>query len=438
MACASDSRLADRLARLIRVPTISRRDGRDEAAFHDFRSLLAEMYPLTHQHLEHELVSGGSILFRWPGTTGPTILLMAHYDVVPVDGQEWSRAPFSGEVEGGAVHGRGTLDDKGTLFVILEAVESLLADGFAPTTQVYLSFGDDEEVGGSHAGKVAEALKTRGVTPDVVIDEGGAVVSGMLPMVSGELAMIGITEKGMANVVLTARNQGGHASAPPKNGATAQLAAAILALERNPFPSRSNPVIVEMIKTLTSRMPRWLRPIMTARVVKPLIPPAMSRVGETTGALVRTTVAVTMLSGSSAPNVLPNEASATLNIRIAPGETLAATRARLSKILRGTGVEISACDGSDPAPVSSTTGASFARIKAALAKSHPLALAVPYVMVQSSDSRHMAPISKDIYRFMPFRISADQLASIHGADEHIDVSALSVGVEFYRQIIAGT
>ena len=437
MTQPQSERLGGRLARLVRVPTISIRDGRDEAAFDAFRALLAEMYPLTHKHLDRELAAGGSMLLRWPGGDGPSTLLMAHYDVVPVGGQEWSRAPFGGDIDDGAVHGRGSLDDKGALFVILEAVESLLAEGHSPGGDVYLSFGDDEELGGPHAHQVADLLDSRGVRADRVIDEGGAVVVGMLPMVAGHLAMIGVTEKGIAIVRLTARNQGGHASAPPKNGATAQLARAIVKLERQPFPTRSNRVVVDMVKTLANRMPKPIAALVSARLAEPLVAPLLRRLGGAAGALTHTTVAVTMLQGSPAPNVLAHEATASLNVRIAPGETVASTRARLETILRGTGVEVEVCDGTDPAPISPTNGTSYQLITTALAKSHPNALPVPYVMVQASDSRHFTGICGDIYRFMPFVISAGQLASIHGADESIDISALEKGVEFYRQIIAG-
>lgn len=430
--------LADRLAQLIRVPTISLRGNRDEAAFVQFRTLLSEMYPRTHQHLEHELVVGGCILFHWPGRNGPSTLLMAHYDVVPVSDADWTQKPFDGVTDRGRIYGRGSLDDKGPLFVIMEAVESLLTEGITPDGDVYLSFGDDEEIGGPHATVVAEQLAKRGVRPDLVVDEGGAIVSGMVPGVSGELAMVGVAEKGLANFRLTARSQAGHASAPGKNGAAVQLARAIVRLDRNPFPVRSNPVIVAMVKTLAVRMPRWLSPLVSARISESLIPHILARLGGPVGALARTTVAVTTLSGSPAANVLANEATATLNVRIAPGETLAATHQHLEKMLVGTGVTIDVEYGSDPVPSSPTDGAAFERVKAALARSHPSALPVPYVMVQASDSRHFAKIAPNIYRFMPFAISADQLRSIHGADESLDISALSAGIDFYRHLIAAS
>lgn len=435
---AVTAELAERLARLVSVPTVSLPTGRDDAAFAQFRTLLFQMYPLTHQHLEHEQVGDGCLLFRWPGRGGPSTLLMAHYDVVPVTEKEWTRPPFGGEIDQGVIYGRGCLDDKGPLLVILEAVESLLAQGITPDGDVYLSFGDDEEIGGTHATVVADLLDSRGVRPDLIVDEGGAIISGMVPAVSGKLAMIGVAEKGIANLRLTARSQAGHASAPQKNGAAVQLAHAIVRLDRNPFPVRSNPVVVEMVKTMAPRMPKWLAPIVSARISESLLPRILARLGGSVAALARTTVAVTTLTGSPAANVLANEATATVNVRIAPGETVAATRAHLEKLLRGSDVSIDVESGTDPVPSSPTTGPSFERIKAALARSHPDALPVPYVMVQSSDSRHFAKISRNIYRFMPFAISASQLRAIHGADESLHVSALGPGVEFFRNLIAPT
>lgn len=433
---SATARLGDRLARLIGVPTISLRTDRDDASFATFRTLLSEMYPLTHQHLDRELVADGCILFRWAGGGGPSTLLMAHYDVVPVADAEWTHAPFGGEIDRGVIYGRGCLDDKGPLFVILEAVESLLAEGNTPDGDVYLSFGDDEEIGGSHATVVADLLESRSVHPDLVVDEGGAIVSGMVPVVSGNLAMIGVAEKGNANFRLTARSQAGHASAPQRNGAAVQLARAIVRLDRKPFPARSNPVIVEMVATMAARMPRWLAAIVSTRLAEPLIPRILARLGGTVAALARTTTAVTTLSGSPAANVLATEATAILNTRIAPGETVASTQAHLEKILRGTGVTVDVESGSDPVPVSPINNASFERIKAALAQSYPDALPVPYVMVQSSDSRHFAKITRNIYRFMPFAISASQLSAIHGADESLDLATLRPGIEFYRHLIA--
>jgi carboxypeptidase PM20D1 len=427
---------ADRLAQLIRVPTVSLRTGRDEAAFARFRTLLSQLYPLTHQRLDHELVAGGSLLFHWPGAGGPSTLLMAHYDVVPATAPDWARAPFGGEVDEGKIHGRGCLDDKGPLFVILEAVESLLAQGIMPDGDVYLSFGDDEEIGGPHATVVAGLLESRGVRPDLVVDEGGAIVSGVFPAVAGDLAMIGVAEKGIANLRLTARGRAGHASAPEKNGPAVRLARAIVAVEGNPFPFRSNPVITEMVRTLAARMPKWLAPVVSAPITGPLIPRMLARSRGPAGALARTTVGVTTLSGSPAANVLADEATATLNVRIALGETLAATRDHLTKVVRGTGVTVDIEYGNDPIRTSPTSGAAYERVKAALARSHPDALPVPYVMVQASDSRHFAKISRNIYRFMPFAISASQLQSIHGADENLDISALASGIEFYRHLIA--
>src|SRR5688572_19417707 len=149
---------AERLAEAIRIPTISHEDSArfDAAAFAAFHELLRTRFPRVHARLRRETVAGYSLLYTWPGADPrlPPLLLMGHMDVVPVEaGTEarWQQAPFGGVIAGGYVWGRGTLDDKVSVLGTLEAVEMLLAEGFAPRRTVLLAFGHDEEVGGQGA-----------------------------------------------------------------------------------------------------------------------------------------------------------------------------------------------------------------------------------------------------------------------------------------------
>ncbi|MGB4136446.1 MAG: M20/M25/M40 family metallo-hydrolase, partial [Microbacterium sp.] len=217
--------IAERLSRMIRLPTVSAElDERGTGPFEAFAALLAELYPLTHEHLTREWHTEFGLLFRWKGrTTAPDaeapgpLVLMAHYDVVPVDESDpWTYPPFEGRIADGSVYGRGALDDKGPLIVVIEAVENLLAEGFTPARDVYLSFGGNEETFGSAALAISDAFRERGITPWLVVDEGGAVVDSPLPIVPGEAAMIGVGEKGILTLRLSARGDGGHASTPPR------------------------------------------------------------------------------------------------------------------------------------------------------------------------------------------------------------------------------
>jgi len=430
---------AARLAELVRIPTISSREPgeADPAAFARFRERLVELYPATHRALDREVLGDGALLYRWrSGTDLAPMVLMAHYDVVPVAGQDWSRDPFSGLVEDGVVHGRGAIDDKGALVAILEAVESLLADGFTPARDVYLSFGDDEEVAGMGAKLAVAALTARGIRPWAVLDEGGAVVSGVFPGVPGRTAVVGLAEKGLLDVELVTTDPGGHASAPVRGGAPARLARAILRIDDNPFPARLHDVVLGMVDALGRHAPVGYRTLFAhAEYLRPALAAILSRAGREANALVRTTVAITRLEGSRAANVLATRASAHANIRIALGETVASTVDRLRRVIDDPGVELRVVSGNDPSPVSRADNEAFALVSAAIRSVYPDAAVAPYVMVQASDARHLSQVCDSVYRFMPFDLTKDELAALHAADERISVSALHRGAGFYRYLI---
>jgi len=184
------------------------------------------------------------LLFVWKGADASLkpILLVAHQDVVPIEtGTEgkWTHPPFSGAVADGFIWGRGTVDDKGSLGGILEAVNTLLAKGFQPKRTIYLAFGQDEEIGGSNgAEKVADLLKTRGKEFEFVLDEGYAIVSkNMVPGVSAPVAIIGTSEKGYLSLEPTVDSPGGHSSMPQRESSIGILSAAVQAVERHPMPA---------------------------------------------------------------------------------------------------------------------------------------------------------------------------------------------------------
>ncbi len=430
---------AARLAELIRIPTVSHRDRSavDEGAFADFRARLAELYPRTHAVLEREQLGDGALLYRWRGTTDePPLVLMAHYDVVPVTGQDWSRDPFSGLIEDGVVHGRGAIDDKGSLVAILEAVEALVTTGFTPRRDVWLSFGDDEEVTGTGAQLAVAAFTERGIRPWAVLDEGGAVVRGMFPGVPGQVALVGLAEKGHLHAELVASDPGGHASAPVPGGAPAQLARAILALETRPFPARLHDVVLGMVDAAGRHAAGPLRGVFAhAGSLRPLLAAVLSRAGREANALVRTTVAVTTLEGSNASNVLATTARAGLNVRIALGETVESTVDRLRRVIDDPRVELRVLSGSDPSPVSRTDNEAYALVAAAAQAAYPDAAVAPYLMVQASDSRHFSQICDSVYRFMPFDVTREELSALHAADERISIAALHRGAGFVRHLV---
>lgn len=431
---------AERLSRMIQLPTVSAElEARGPADFDRFIDLIAELYPLTAATLEHEKLHDLGHLYRWRSNNSAAqpVILMAHFDVVPVDeSDDWTYPPFAGQIADGKVFGRGTLDDKGPLLVILEAVENLLAAGFTPARDVYLSFGGNEETFGSAAVAIAEELQRRQIVPWLVIDEGGAVVVDPLPMVKGQAAMIGVGEKGLMTVRLTARGEGGHASFPPPLTAVGRVSRAVDRLTPSTFPARSPRAISRMLSTFANRV---TGPSAFALKALAALPPVTARIfaklGGEPAAMVRTTVAPTMLSGGTADNVLPSQAAATVNLRIALGETTESTLRRLRKRINDPLITIEVVAASDPSPESSADNDQFAAIATALRASHPDAIAVPYVVFAATDSRHFHTFSPATYRFAPLLMSTAQRAAIHGVDEFIDIAELERGEQFHRALI---
>ncbi|UQN15438.1 M20/M25/M40 family metallo-hydrolase [Gulosibacter sp. ACHW.36C] len=434
--------IAERLSRMIQVPTVSAElDVRGHEPFEAFVSLLAELYPRIHASLELERITDFGLLYRWPGAT-PTadpVVLMAHYDVVPVDESDpWTHPPFEGHIEGGSVYGRGALDDKGPLVVLLDAVENLLADEFVPARDVYLSFGGNEETFGAAAQAIVEVFRERELTPWLVLDEGGAVTDAPLPFVLGLAAMVGVGEKGVATVQLTARSDGGHASTPPPLTAVGRVSRAVSRLTPTTFTARVPAAITRMLGLFAARSTGVGRLLYRLLAAWPwLNARGFARLGGEAAALVRTTVAPTKITGGTAHNVLPSQAEAVVNLRLALGETVAGTVRRLQRRIADRSVAVEVLEGSDASPESPSDGPQFALIAEAVRVSHPAAITVPYVTMAATDSRYFHQICPATYRFAPLLMNAEQRASIHGVDERVDIAELERGERFHRTLIEG-
>lgn len=433
----------ERFRALLRIPTVSRRapEPTDWSAFEAFRAELARCYPLVHARLELELVAGHSLLYRWPGLeVGDPTLLMAHQDVVPAGEDGWSHPPFAAELVGeGAeqrIWARGAIDDKGMLVAILEAVEGALADGLRPRHDVLLAFGHDEEIGGTGAAAVAELLEARGIRPALVLDEGGAIVEGVFPGIREPLAVIGVCEKGIASVELAVRQQGGHASTPPELTATARLARAVLRISNRPATAALSEPTLRMLETLgpLASGVQGLAFRHARRLRRPLIR-IFERLGPETSAMVRTTRAVTRLSGSEADNVLAERATAIVNLRVAVGETLEQALAELRRAIDDPEVETTLVEGGEPAPVSPDAGPAWDRIAASIAAVAPGVVPTPYVQLGASDSRWMSRVSRHVYRFSPFELERAERDALHAIDERIRVATWLRGVRFFRALL---
>ncbi len=434
--------VAQHLAAAIRFPTVSYQDRAKMSAetFDAFHRFLAATYPRLHQTLALEPV-GLSLLYTWRGTSPelPPILLLAHQDVVPAENPErWKGPPFEGRIADGFVWGRGAIDDKNSLIAICEAVETLIGAGFVPKRTVLLAFGHDEEVGGAEgAHAIAALLASRGVRGLLAIDEGAAIIGhGMLPGLTRPVALVGIAEKGSATLEVVARAEGGHSSTPPRQTASGILARAIERLESHPMPGGVVGVTRDFFESLAPELPLWARvPLGNLWLFAEPMDLALSR-QPAVNALLRTTTAVTMLSGSPKENVLPVEAIATVNFRLLPGDTGEAVRERVVAIIDDPRVEVRfKFPPREASPVAPDDGEAYALVQRSISEIFPNVIVAPFLTIGGTDSREYATVTDGLYRFAPFVYGPEDMKLPHGIDERVAVGTLPGAVRFYEQLV---
>lgn len=433
------SRAVEALRALVRLPTVASREGGpvDEAAFDALRAELASRFPLLHSRLAVTRIESHGLLARWPGRSAERpVVLMAHLDVVPAaTDAPWRHPPFSAEIDEGAVWGRGTLDDKGPLVAICEAVESLLEHDFTPAHDVWLSFGCDEEVDGRAARAAVAELTRQGVEPWFVLDEGGAIAHDAFPGVRRRVAVIGVAEKGTTSIELRAEGRGGHASTPARRGPTARIARALDRIDRSPMRPALSDVTVEMLERMAPHARGPLGALLgRARRLRPVVVRALIAAGPEPAAMVRTTFALTTLEGAPALNVIASSATAGVNVRVATGDTVDGVVDHLTRTIDDKHIALTIVERNEPSPVSPTDDA-FGLLESAIAEIFPDAVPTPYVMLAASDARFFAALCRRVYRFTPFRMSKAQRESIHSYDEHIGIDDFADGVRWYRLLI---
>ena len=443
-APALDQAAIERLAAAVRIPTISTEAGPPPAAVLDaFHAHLAASYPRVHAELKRELVAGHSLLFTWPGTdpSAPALLLAAHQDVVPIEGSSearWTHPPFAGKVTDGFVWGRGTIDDKMSLIAILESVERLLARGYRPRQTVYLAFGHDEERGGNGARSMAALLKQRGARIGLALDEGYAVLDGVLAGVTRPVAVIGMAEKGYVSVELMASGAGGHSSMPTPDNAAVRIARAIDRLNGKQFDDRLQGLTGDM---LTAIAPYMDLPMRTAIANRWLTEPLIRRqliANPRTAAALRTTTAPTIIQAGTKDNVLPQSARAVVNHRILPGDTIDSVLAHDRAAIDDAKVTVRAiAGGHEPSRPASTASPDFQQLSAVIRATYPYAPIAPGLVLGATDGRFYESVARTTLRFTPMTMRVDDLARFHGNDERIAIKDFARAIGFYERLISG-
>ena len=442
------ARYRKNLSDAIRIPTIANKDPEktDWEVFDRFHAFLRERYPLIHEKLELSVINRGSLMFLWKGSGEglDPIALLSHQDVVPISEgtlDDWTHPPFDGVDDGEFIWGRGALDMKNHLIGVMESVETLLAEGFQPERDVYILLGHNEEVVCANEENGATAmcayLQARGIHLDCIIDEGGAILPvNIKGVINKDLAGIGVAEKGYADIEVAVHAKGGHSSQAPNHTALGKLANVIRDIENHQFKAKISPMLMELFDRIGRNVSYPVRLVTcNMKLLKPalafglsFVPPAAS--------MMRTTTGVTMASGSPQANVLPQRASAVVNFRIYPGQTVEDVLAHLKKVIRYKDVEINLLPGwKNPSLISPSDSRAFRKIGMICKSMNPNTIVAPYLVMGGTDACHYQAVCENIYRYSPFRVSTSLLLTTHGTNERIPIDAMEAGVAFFKRYI---
>jgi len=433
---------AEGLGKMVRVVTIAEPGVANPEPFRTLQRTMDEIFPHLSKTVEKVLFPAGSLLYRWKGKNpaAAPLVFMAHQDVVPAPAEGWKRPPFSGVYEEGEVHGRGTFDTKGTLFAFFQAAEELIAEGYQPASDIYFASSCDEEIMGEGARQTVQWLKAKGIHPSLVLDEGGAIVDGVLPTVSTPMALLGVLEKGYVDLRIIARSHGGHSSTPPKNTPIARLSGFVVELEHHsPMKAKMIPEVEHLFAAAAPSMGFGFRFLFgNLWLFRPLVTWLLPKINSYGRALMSTTVAFTRIQGSEANNVIPSEATLVVNMRPHPIQDAEASITVIKNVAKRYDLEVEVIHKSSCSPVVDAHSPAFKKLVESIHAVFPDVLVSPYVILGGTDARHYQEICNATVRFSPVRVTNEDLKKMHGLNESIGIDTLAEAVGFYRHLMKET
>ncbi|MGN0448014.1 MAG: M20/M25/M40 family metallo-hydrolase [Acutalibacteraceae bacterium] len=429
-----------RFQQLIKVKTVSCKDGNyDREEFKKFLPLLKELYPDAFKVLEDKVIGEVGILLKWKGKTSVRpVVLMAHHDVVSDEGQAWEYPAFEAEIHGDCIWGRGTIDTKCIIAATVESINNLAKEGFVPERDIYFASSGDEEIGGETMPKIVEYFKENDIKPGFVLDEGGAIMSNLPMGIKKPFAMIALSEKGWATLTLTARSKsashGAKASSSDKVSAPVKLIKALNRLEKSPSKATITPALEGMLKSFAPYVNAPLNKVFeNVSYLKPILKKAMETNADT-AAMIRSVFIINGFKAEPVGGATPDEATATVKVRIAPQDSFYEILAHIKKVL-GSDIEVTVDTKSLPPKISSYQTESFGLIKSVVQKVFPDVGVSPFILNAGTDSRHFAPICDNVYRFGAFRLDDELFSTVHGANERMPVKDFLKMIDFYTELI---
>lgn len=436
-----ETKAVEHFQAILRKKTVSNSDDPVyKKEFKAFLPLLKKLYPAVFSAVECQLINEFGILIHWKGKDSSLnpVVLMAHHDVVSDEGQQWLHPAFDAEIHDGYIWARGSVDNKEIFTAIFEAMELLIKDGFVPSRDVYFASSNCEEVAGDTMKHIVKWFRQNNITPEFVLDEGGAIMLDLPLGIKTPCAMIGVSEKGWGTFTLTATGKSGHyARISNKDNATVKIAKAVEKISKNPMPAVLNSAVEGMLENLA---PFVEGPVGTALKNVKLLKPAVKKVMESipdTAAMISSKFTVTEIKAESEkPGTVPATATATLKMRVAPHDNINNITEHINKTVGDLATVTVENFVAAPA-ISSHKTDSFAYIEKTIKKVFPDVGVAPFILDAMTDSRDFAPICKEVYRFGAFRINNEQFDSVHNANERMEIDVFLKSIEFYKEFILG-
>lgn len=436
-------KISRNLSKAVTFKTVSKQNkaDMDYDEFSAFIDWIAATYPQVHSKLQLIRINELTLLYKWEGqepSLAP-ILLSGHYDVVPViPGSEgdWTHPPYEGVIDETHIWGRGTLDDKSAVIGMLEALSVLVDQNFEPSRTIYVAATHDEEIGSEKgAGGIVDWMKANQVKPMWSLDEGSFVLNGLIPGVSKPVASINVAEKGYLNLELKVVSQGGHSSMPKGHTAVGILSTAIHNLQNSPLAGSLEGISGDMFDHLAPHMP-FVQKLLFANkwLFSGLIENTLSQ-SAAGNAMLRTTIAPTMFSGSVKANILPINASAIVNFRLHPSDSVDSVVEHVSQAISDERVSVNVLQGSSASKVSSYEDTGFQKIASIAKHVHGEVVVTPGLTIAATDSRMYEQVAKDNYRFNPMSIHAEDVAGFHGTNERLSIDNMVKATEFYAHLM---
>jgi len=428
-----DERLlhGEHLQKMLQCRTVSVRGSYDDAEFAKLRQTVRELFPLLHEKAEFRSFSEDCWIYRLPGKDpSRNIMLMSHHDVVDVD-DAWTKPPFAGLISEGKIWGRGVLDTKAPLYAEMAALEALLQKGFVPACNVWLGSSHNEELGGDGIPEALKYFQKEGIAFEVILDEGGAVIPPALGgMRCADNAAIAVHEKGRYYLNCKAEAASSHVSLTAANRAspTERMAAFIREATNNArYIRRLNLQVRAMFTHLAPYCSFPLTMLFSNLwLFGGLLKTVMPKLNPTAGGMIGTFVSCNKIQGST------TLCTAELWFRFVCEEDGEQDLATLRKLAAKYDISVEIDPKSEYHAPADMSRPQFPYLKDCIRAVFPTSPSFPMILPAGTDARTLTDVCPCVLRFAPIRMSKTQFASIHGADENLDLDALALCVDFYR------